>query len=223
MTCTRPDDKVSCIVAQSQGDSQTGRRKFAFELQTPASGRSEGLVLMPFGLAIEPGVSFKLDEQTLGKGAPYMTCGAEGCFVPISFPTLALDGMRNAKTLTVTGQKAERQRSGDDRGAAQRLPAGLRPGRRPERLTPRLRSVARSGQFPLTVKAALAARRRIPPRWAPRAAAPSGPARDRSGEAMGSVGGRPRIGRGFGVRLLPRGAARCSPCWRRSIRRWPPG
>ncbi|MCJ2054569.1 invasion associated locus B family protein [Methylobacterium sp. J-070] len=106
MTCTRPGDKVSCLVAQSQGDSQTGRRKFALELQTPVEGRSEGLVLMPFGLAVEPGVSFKLDEQTLGKGAPYTMCGAEGCFVSISFPTLALDGMRNAKKLFVTGQKA---------------------------------------------------------------------------------------------------------------------
>ena len=106
MTCTRPSDKVTCIVAQAQGDSQTGRRKFGFELQTPANGRAEGIVLMPFGLAIEPGVTFKLDEQTLGKGAPYTTCSAEGCIVAISFPTLALDGMRTAKALTVTGEKA---------------------------------------------------------------------------------------------------------------------
>jgi invasion protein IalB len=106
MTCTRANEKVTCIVAQSQGDSQTGRRKFAVELQTPVDGRSEGLVLMPFGLSIEPGVSFKLDEQTLGKGAPYTTCSVDGCFVPISFPTLALDGMRNAKKLLVLGQKA---------------------------------------------------------------------------------------------------------------------
>jgi invasion protein IalB len=106
MTCTRPSEKVICIVAQSQGDSQTGRRKFGFELQTPANGRSEGIVLMPFGLAIEPGVTFKLDEQTLGKGAPYTACSQDGCFVPISFPTLALDGMRTAKKLIVTGQKS---------------------------------------------------------------------------------------------------------------------
>ena len=106
MTCTRPSEKITCIVAQSQGDSQTGRRKFGFELQTPANGRSEGIVLMPFGLSIEPGVSFKLDEQALGKGAPFTACGPDGCFVPISFPTLALDGMRAAKKLFVIGQKS---------------------------------------------------------------------------------------------------------------------
>ncbi|MGC5777779.1 invasion associated locus B family protein [Methylobacterium sp. NFXW15] len=106
VSCVRPEEKVSCIVVQSQGDSKTGRRKFGFELSTPKDGRSEGVILMPFGMAIEPGVTFKLDEQALGKGAPYSTCTSEGCLVPISFPTLATDGMRNAKALTVTGQKS---------------------------------------------------------------------------------------------------------------------
>lgn len=106
MSCTRQDDKALCVVVQSQGDSKTGRRKFGIELQAPRDGRSDGTVLMPFGLAIEPGVTFKLDEQTLGKGAPYIACNSEGCIVPISFPSLALEGMRSSKTLTVTGQKS---------------------------------------------------------------------------------------------------------------------
>lgn len=106
MSCIRPTDKAQCVVVQSQGDSKTGRRRFGIELQAPRDGRSEGTVLMPFGLAIEPGVAFKLDEQALGKGAPYISCSGEGCLVAISFPTLAIDGMRTAKALTVTGQKS---------------------------------------------------------------------------------------------------------------------
>ncbi|MCJ2011373.1 invasion associated locus B family protein [Methylobacterium sp. J-076] len=106
VSCVRPEAQTTCIVVQSQGDSKTGRRKFGFELNVPKDGRAEGVILMPFGMAIDPGVTFKLDEQTLGKGAPYSTCSGEGCLVPISFPTLATDGMRNAKTLTITGQKS---------------------------------------------------------------------------------------------------------------------
>ncbi len=106
VSCVRPEAKVNCIVVQSQGDSKTGRRKFGFELSVPKDGRSDGVILMPFGLAIDPGVTFKLDEQALGKGAPYSACTGDGCLVPISFPTLATDGMRNAKTLTITGQKS---------------------------------------------------------------------------------------------------------------------
>jgi invasion protein IalB len=101
-------------VVQSQGDSKTGRRKFGFELSAPKDGRAEGVILMPFGLAIDPGVTFKLDEQALGKGAPYSTCTNDGCLVPISFPTLATDGMRNAKTLIVTGQKSNDRAGGTE-------------------------------------------------------------------------------------------------------------
>lgn len=106
VSCVRPDAKVTCIVVQSQGDSKTGRRQFGFELSVPKDGRSEGVILMPFGMAIEPGVTFKLDEQALGKGAPYSTCTSDGCLVPISFPTLATDGMRNAKSLAIAAQKS---------------------------------------------------------------------------------------------------------------------
>jgi invasion protein IalB len=105
MTCVRPSEKVACVVAQSQGDSRTGRRRFGIELKPPQDGHAEGIVVMPFGLAIEPGITFKLDDQVLGKGAPYTSCTGEGCLVPISFPTLAIDGMRTAKILAVTGRK----------------------------------------------------------------------------------------------------------------------
>nr|WP_238180606.1 invasion associated locus B family protein [Methylobacterium trifolii] len=107
MNCTRAQETTACLVMQSQGDNKTGRRQFAIEFRTPKDGRAEGLIMMPFGLAIEPGVSFKLDEAVLGKGAPYVSCNAEGCLVPISFPTLATDSMRTAKALVVLGQKPD--------------------------------------------------------------------------------------------------------------------
>lgn len=104
--CARAETRTSCLVTQSQGDRQSGRRQFVFELRTPQEGRAEGLILMPFGLNIESGVTFKLDESVLGKGAPYTTCTSEGCLVPISFPTLATDAMKTAKALVVNAQKA---------------------------------------------------------------------------------------------------------------------
>lgn len=105
-SCARAEARVACMVMQTQGDKNTGRRQFAFELRTPKEGRAEGVILMPFGLAIEPGITFKLDEAVLGKGAFYVSCTAEGCLVPISFPALATDTMKTAKALVVTGKKA---------------------------------------------------------------------------------------------------------------------
>lgn len=105
VTCAKADTKVECAVMQAQGAK--GRREFALEIRPPSDGRAQGFILMPLGLAIEPGVSFKLDEAVLGKGAPFMSCSQEGCLVPVSLPTLATDTMKTAKNLLVSATKPD--------------------------------------------------------------------------------------------------------------------
>lgn len=107
MNCNRDGSRTDCVVIQSQGDRRTGKRQFSVELRAPKDGRAEGLILMPFGLQIESGVTFKLDDRTLGKGAPYSYCVADGCLVPISLPTLATDTMKTAQALTVSAMKPD--------------------------------------------------------------------------------------------------------------------
>ncbi len=107
MNCNKETGPVDCVVIQSQGDRRTGRRQFSIELHVPKDGRAEGLILMPFGLQIEPGVTFKLDDRALGKGAPYSYCINDGCLVPISLPTLATDTMKTAQSMTVSAMKPE--------------------------------------------------------------------------------------------------------------------
>lgn len=107
MNCNREEARTDCVIIQSQGDRRTGKRLFSIELRTPKDGQAEGLILMPFGLQIEPGVTFKLDDRALGKGAPFSTCVTDGCLVPISLPTLATDTMKSAQNLTVTAKKPD--------------------------------------------------------------------------------------------------------------------
>ena len=105
VNCSRDGDTTDCLVIQSQGDQRSGKRLFSIELHPPADGVSEGLILMPFGLQIEPGVTFKLDDEALGKGAPFSYCIADGCLVPISLPTLATDRMKTAQNLIVSATR----------------------------------------------------------------------------------------------------------------------
>ena len=107
MNCAREGTRTDCVVIQSQGDRKTGKRQFSLELRAPKDGRAEGLILMPFGMQIEPGVTFKLDDRALGKGAPYSHCVADGCLVPISLPNLATDTMKTAQSLTVTATRPD--------------------------------------------------------------------------------------------------------------------
>lgn len=105
VSCTREDTKTECTLLQAQGTN--GKRQFAVEIRSPSEGRAQGLILMPLGFSIEPGVSFKLDEAVLGKGAPFLSCTIEGCLVPVSLPTLATDTMKTAQNLTVSAMKPD--------------------------------------------------------------------------------------------------------------------
>ncbi|MDX3809778.1 invasion associated locus B family protein [Bosea thiooxidans] len=90
-----------CLLTQSQGNSQTGQRVFAIELRTPKEGRAEGTILVPFGMKLENGAVLRLDDKDLGQGLRFSTCLAQGCLLPISFPTVATNAMKTGKTLTV--------------------------------------------------------------------------------------------------------------------------
>ncbi|OKO82695.1 invasion associated locus B family protein [Bradyrhizobium sp. NAS96.2] len=69
-----------CTLSQTQTSKETNQQVFAIEL-LPRNGKAEGL------------------EQTR-----FSTCTAQGCLLPVSFPTVVTDTMSKAKTLTVAAQ-----------------------------------------------------------------------------------------------------------------------
>ncbi|UZF90553.1 invasion associated locus B family protein [Bosea sp. NBC_00550] len=99
--CRIANGQRLCVLLQSQGNSQTGQRVFAIELRTPKDGRAEGTILFPFGMKLESGAVLRLDDKDLGQGLRFSTCMAQGCLLPISFPTVATDAMKSGKMLTV--------------------------------------------------------------------------------------------------------------------------
>lgn len=99
--CRIANGQRLCVLLQSQGNSQTGQRVFAIELRTPKDGRAEGTILFPFGMKLENGAVLRLDDKDLGQGLRFSTCMAQGCLLPISFPTVATDAMKAGKALTV--------------------------------------------------------------------------------------------------------------------------
>lgn len=56
---------------------------------------------MPLGLKLDAGAILKLDDRDLGQGVRFSTCTAQGCFLPLSFPSAGADAMRKAKTFVV--------------------------------------------------------------------------------------------------------------------------
>ncbi len=90
------------MLSQAQGNKRTGQRTFAIELLTTRDDKTDGAILMPFGLKLDAGAVLKLDERDLGQGLRFSTCVPEGCLLPVSFPAVATDAMKKGTTLAVS-------------------------------------------------------------------------------------------------------------------------
>jgi invasion protein IalB len=99
--CRITDRQKVCLLSQAQGNSQTGQRIYAIELRPPKDGKTEGTILMPFGLNLDAGALLKLDDRDLGKGLRFSTCVPQGCLLPVSFPSVATEAMRKSAKLIV--------------------------------------------------------------------------------------------------------------------------
>lgn len=102
VSCRIVDDHKVCSFSQVRGNQQTGKRSVAIELRPPRNGKTEGVLVLPFGLALAAGVTLTLDDKPLGKTIPFSTCVPDGCLAPVSFPTVATDAIKGAKVLTIT-------------------------------------------------------------------------------------------------------------------------
>ncbi len=100
--CGTDNGSKTCSITQVQGNSQTGQRSFAVELKLPSDGKTEGTIVMPLGVQIEPGASLKLDDQALGESLRFYACVQQGCLLRISLPAAATDAMRKAQKLSVS-------------------------------------------------------------------------------------------------------------------------
>ncbi|KJC40785.1 invasion protein [Bradyrhizobium sp. LTSP885] len=91
-----------CTLSQAQLSKETNQQVFAIEL-LPRDGKTEGNMLVPFGLKLDAGAILKLDGKDLEQ-ARFSTCTAQGCLLPVSFPTVVTETMGRAKVLTVAVQ-----------------------------------------------------------------------------------------------------------------------
>jgi invasion protein IalB len=108
VSCRIVEGRKVCGVSQVRSNQQTGQRSFAIELQPPRDGKTDGVLILPFGLALGQGVKLTLDDKALGATTPFSTCVPNGCLVPVSFPAAQTDAMKKAKTLAVTAMPFDR-------------------------------------------------------------------------------------------------------------------
>ncbi|WP_116653796.1 invasion associated locus B family protein [Pelagibacterium sediminicola] len=95
VTCAAQENIVGCTVSQVQVNNQNRQRVLTVELRATERGNSaEGILVLPFGLALDNGVVLSIDQGTAMPALGFSTCLPAGCLVPLILDQAALTAMR---------------------------------------------------------------------------------------------------------------------------------
>lgn len=100
VACRAANDAKQCAMSQQQSQ-QNGQRVLAIELSAPSSNTVSGILVMPFGLALESGVTFRIDEQPAMQPMRFRTCVPAGCLVSVAFDAPTIIALRAGATLKI--------------------------------------------------------------------------------------------------------------------------
>ena len=101
VACVQDGSAKRCALSQQQTDQQSHQRVLAIELSAASGDKVEGALVLPFGLALDRGVTLQVDESPAGPTLRFRTCLPAGCVVPLSFDAKLLAALRKGAALKV--------------------------------------------------------------------------------------------------------------------------
>jgi invasion protein IalB len=100
VVCTQRESAKQCVMSQQQVSRQNQQRVLLVEL-TPAKDKLEGVLILPFGLALERGASLQIDDAAAGQPLQFRTCVPAGCVVPLSFDARTIATLQRGAALKI--------------------------------------------------------------------------------------------------------------------------
>ncbi len=100
VSCALQGNQKRCTLSQVQAQ-QNGQRVLAIEFSAPSGNSVTGTLVLPFGLALDPGVAFQVDEKPAMQPARFRTCMPHGCLVAVTFDASTLAALRAGTALKV--------------------------------------------------------------------------------------------------------------------------
>ncbi|HEV7322670.1 MAG TPA: invasion associated locus B family protein [Ensifer sp.] len=100
VACAQDTGAKRCVQSQVQAQ-QNGQRVLAIELNTPSENTVSGTLVLPFGLALESGVTFQVDDNTAMQPLRFRTCVPVGCLVSVTLDASTLTALRAGTALKV--------------------------------------------------------------------------------------------------------------------------
>ena len=108
VTCQMANGTKQCAISQQQ-QQQNGQRVLAIEIQSQEGGSVKGVTVLPFGLKLQAGASFQIDEAEALPAMPFSTCLPAGCLVPVEFDAAAVKAMRAGQSLKLKATSLDEQ------------------------------------------------------------------------------------------------------------------
>lgn len=98
VTCVSQGASKRCTITQTLTQQQNGQRVLAVEL-IPSGNTVSGTLLLPFGLALDKGVTLQIDDKPVSQPWRFRTCVPAGCVVALSFETSTIAALRTGTAL----------------------------------------------------------------------------------------------------------------------------
>ncbi|QYO78967.1 invasion associated locus B family protein [Devosia salina] len=85
LVCTSPEGTVRCVLSQTQL-AENRQKVLSIELSHGDDrNTASGVLVLPFGLDLARGITYRLDEDQASAVQPFRTCLPVGCLVDIAF------------------------------------------------------------------------------------------------------------------------------------------
>lgn len=100
VSCAQQGATKRCVLAQTQ-TQQNGKRVLALELNAPRGDTVSGTLILPFGLVLDSGVTFQIDDKPAMQPTRFRTCVPAGCLIPVTFDAPTLVALRAGTVLKI--------------------------------------------------------------------------------------------------------------------------
>ena len=98
VACGQQGGVKRCAMGQQQISKENRQRVLDIELW-PSGDKLEGALMLPFGLALDQGVTLQIDDAAPGQPLHFRTCLPGGCVVPLSFDGRSLTALLHGAVL----------------------------------------------------------------------------------------------------------------------------
>jgi invasion protein IalB len=98
VSCVLQAGVKRCVLSQIQ-TQQNGQRVLGVELNAPAADVVTGTLMLPFGVALDAGVTLQVDDLAPMAPLRFRTCLPAGCVVSLSFDAATVVAMRAGSSL----------------------------------------------------------------------------------------------------------------------------